>query len=279
MFNIRYHIASLVGVFLALALGLMLGGLVVQQGTVERQQSALVDGLRKEFAQIREDNQSLTAENEALAGFSGQLTDAWAAERLDGQTVLVVAAAGQEEQVRAVTRAVEGAGGAVAVATILEPGLAIETSDVRSVLASAGMEPVELESVAASLAAELGFALQERPLVGMLGEAGVLRVEGLSAGTAATGLVDLAAFEGEADSAGIALSLAYDRIGSAIAVSPGDPGSDLARVADASDLAAIDHLETPLGRFSLIALLTGAPKGYYGTGERASALFPALPTP
>ena len=90
MFNIRYHIASLVGVFLTLALGLMLGGLVVQQGAVERQQSALVDGLRKEFAQIREDNQSLTAENEALAGFSGQLTDAWAAERLDGQTVLVV---------------------------------------------------------------------------------------------------------------------------------------------------------------------------------------------
>lgn len=279
MFNIRYHIASLVGVFLALALGLMLGGLVVQQGTVERQQSALVDGLRKEFSQIREDNQRLTDENEALAGFSGQLTDAWAAQRLDGQTVLVVAAAGQEEQLRAVTRAVEGAGGAVAVATILEPGLAIETSEVRSVLASAGMEPVELESVAASLAAEVGFALQERPLVRMLGEAGVLRVEGLSAGTAAAGLVDLAAFEGEADSAGIALSLAYDRIGSAIAVSPGDRGSDLARVADASDLAAIDHLETPLGRFSLIALLTGAPKGYYGTGERASALFPALPTP
>ena len=279
MFNIRYHIASLVGVFLALALGLMLGGLVVQQGTVERQQSALVDGLRKEFAQIREDNQSLTAENEALAGFSGQLTDAWAADRLDGQTILVVAAAGQEEDVRAVTRAIEGAGGAVAVATILEPGLAMETPDVQSALTSAGMEPAELESVTASLAAELGFALQERPLVRTLSEAGVLRVEGLSAGTAAAGLVDLAAFEGEADSAGIALALAYDRIGSAVAVSPGEDDSDMARVADASDLAAIDHLETPLGRFSLVALLTGSPKGYYGTGERASALFPQLPTP
>lgn len=279
MFNIRYHIASLVGVFLALALGLMLGGLVVQQGTVERQQSALVDGLRKEFAQIREDNQSLTEENEALGGFAGQMTDVWAAERLDGQTVLVVAAAGQEEDVRAVTRAVEGAGGSVAVGTILEPGLALETTDVRSALASAGMDPVELESVAASLAAELGFALQERPLVKTLGEAGVLRVEGLSAGTATAGLVDLAAFEGEADSAGIALALAFDRIGSAVAVSPGDADSDLARVADASDLAAIDHMDTPLGRYSLVALLTGAPKGYYGTGERASARFPAIPTP
>lgn len=279
MFNIRYHIASLVGVFLALALGLMLGGLVVQQGTVERQQSALVDGLRKEFAQIREDNQSLTDENEALGGFAGQMTDAWAAERLDGQTVLVVAAAGQDEDVRAVARAVEGAGGNVAVATILEPGLAIETADVRSALASAGAEPVELESVVASLAAELGFALQERPLVRTLGEAGVLRVEGMSAGTAAAGLVDLAAFEGEADSAGIALALAFDRIGSAVAVSPGDTDSDLARVADASDLAAIDHLDSPLGRYSLVALLTGASKGYYGTGERASARFPAIPAP
>lgn len=279
MFNIRYHIASLVGVFLALALGLMLGGLVVQQGTVERQQGALVDGLRKEFAQIRQDNQSLTEENEALGGFAGQMTDAWAVERLDGETVLVVAAAGQDEDVRAVSRAIEGAGGSVAVATILEPGLALETADARSALASAGAEPVELESVVASLAAELGFALQERPLVRTLGEVGVLRVEGLSAGTAATGLVDLAAFEGEADSAGIALAMAFDRIGSAVAVSPGDADSDLARVADASDLAAIDHLDSPLGRYSLVALLTGAPKGYYGTGERASARFPAIPAP
>lgn len=279
MFNIRYHIASLVGVFLALALGLMLGGLVVQQGTVERQQSALVDGLRKEFAQIREDNQGLSEENEALGGFAGQMTDAWAADRLEGQTVLVVAAAGQEEDVRAVTRAVEGAGGSVAVGTILEPGLALETTDVRSALTSAGMDPVELESVAASLAAELGFALQERPLVRTLSEAGVLRLEGLGAGTAVAGLVDLAAFEGEADSAGIALALAVDRIGSAVAVSPGDTDSDLARVADASDLAAIDHLDSPLGRYSLVALLTGASKGYYGKGERASARFPAIPTP
>lgn len=279
MFNIRYHIASLVGVFLALALGLMLGGLVVQQGTVERQQSALVDGLRKEFAQIREDNQSLAKENEALGGFSDQMTDAWAAERLDGRTVVVVAAAGQDEDVRAVTRAIEGAGGSVVIATILEPGLAIDTADVRSALASAGAEPVELESVAASLAAELGFAPQERPLLKTLGEAGVLRVEGMGPGTAVTGLVDLAAFEGEADGAGIALALAFDRIGAAVAVSPGDEDSDLARVADASDLAAIDHLDSPLGRYSLVALLTGASKGYYGTGERASARFPAIPAP
>ena len=31
MYNLRYHIASLAGVFLALALGLILGGLVVSQ--------------------------------------------------------------------------------------------------------------------------------------------------------------------------------------------------------------------------------------------------------
>ena len=38
MYNIRYHIASLVAVFLALALGLVLGGLVVRQGGFDKQQ-------------------------------------------------------------------------------------------------------------------------------------------------------------------------------------------------------------------------------------------------
>lgn len=277
MFNIRYHIASLVGVFLALALGLVLGGLVVQQGTVERQQSALVDGLRKEFAQIREDNQRLSDENEALSGFSDQLTSDWTAGRLDGATILVVAANGQDADVRTTVRAIEGAGGVAAVATILAPRLGIETDEVRSLLSSASIEAGDMESVASSLAAEFGFALQKRPLVRALGEVGVLEVEGLSAGTAVAGVVDLAAVDGVADEAGIALAVAYDRIGAAVAASSADSDNDVSELADASNLATLDHLGTPPGRYSLIALLTGAQKGHYGTGEQATALFPAPP--
>ena len=48
MYNVRYHIASLVSVFLALALGLVLGGLIVDK-TPATSQSSLVTGLKQEF--------------------------------------------------------------------------------------------------------------------------------------------------------------------------------------------------------------------------------------
>ena len=54
MYNIRYHIASLVAVFLALALGLVLGGLVVQQGTFSKQQKALVEESAARLPQAQE---------------------------------------------------------------------------------------------------------------------------------------------------------------------------------------------------------------------------------
>ena len=55
MYNVRYHIASLVSVFLALALGLVLGGLIVDK-TPTTSQSSLVTGLKQEFETLRADN-------------------------------------------------------------------------------------------------------------------------------------------------------------------------------------------------------------------------------
>ena len=55
MYNIRYHIASLASVFLALALGLVLGGLIVDK-TPSSAQSVLVTGLKQEFEILRVDN-------------------------------------------------------------------------------------------------------------------------------------------------------------------------------------------------------------------------------
>ena len=62
MYNIRYHIASLVAVFLALALGLVLGGLVVRQGGFDQQQSAIVSGLQKDFTKLKRQNTTLKSD-------------------------------------------------------------------------------------------------------------------------------------------------------------------------------------------------------------------------
>ena len=52
MYNLRYHIASLVAVFLALAVGLLLGTVVVERGELDRAaddaRGGPADGLRRD---------------------------------------------------------------------------------------------------------------------------------------------------------------------------------------------------------------------------------------
>lgn len=274
MYNIRYHIASLVGVFLALALGLVLGGLVVQQGTVERQQGALVDGLRKEFADLREENRGLADSNVSLEQLSDELLDVWSTDRLADSTILVVVGPEQDDDVLAVTRVVEEAGGQVAVVTLLEPGLGLDSDAVRAALKVDETDEDAVSSVATSLVAEWGFSLERTPVTEALIEAGVLRVDGLASSDAAAGLVCLAVAEDAPDEAGIALATAFERVGPAVAAERSDSLTGVARAGHKVKLAALDHLGTTPGRYTLVSLLTGADPGLYGTEQDASAVFP-----
>jgi hypothetical protein len=49
MYNLRYHIVSLVAVFLALTVGLVLGTVVVERGVLTKQRAALVGDLTKQY--------------------------------------------------------------------------------------------------------------------------------------------------------------------------------------------------------------------------------------
>lgn len=276
MYNLRYHIASLVGVFLALALGLVLGGLAVQQGTVERQQGALVEGLRREFAQIRDDNQRLAGENENLSDFAVTMIDEWGSERLAGSTVIILHSDGQSDALREAQRAVEAAGGVAVPVTVNEKGLGAGSDEVGTAL-SMLMRDVTSESIAASLTAEWAFPLQDRPVTAALAEAGMLSADELKPGVAHAFLVNALAFGDEADEAGVDIARAFDAVGRAVGVEVAGTPTGVAAASDQADLASVDHLGTELGRYSLVAVLAGATPAHYGVGPGATAPFPEPP--
>ena len=69
--RIRSLIASLVAVFLALSVGLVLGSIVVERGTIDRQQEALVKSLQNDFVRINRENKDFSArlaQSDALSG-------------------------------------------------------------------------------------------------------------------------------------------------------------------------------------------------------------------
>ncbi|MCL6471976.1 MAG: copper transporter [Firmicutes bacterium] len=62
MLDMRYHVASLIAVFLALAIGILLGTVIVDKGVISNQQSALVKRIEANFTALRDENRSLKAE-------------------------------------------------------------------------------------------------------------------------------------------------------------------------------------------------------------------------
>lgn len=283
MYNLRYHIASLVAVFLALSLGLVLGGLVVRQGVFDQQQRALVSSLQSEFNNLKKQNSSLKSSLALEDAYAAQMTDAWTAGRLDGQTVVVVTSGATGEGADAAAKAIKGAGGTAAIATLAKPGFGLSQSAVASAAASAmGSATVTptSEEVAKQLAAEWSGASSAHTLTDALVSAGELKLSGLSGSTVATMAVDLAAFDHNTDQAGLDIAQAYGAAGMyAIGAEAIDSNTGVAAAAAARKLSAFDTLGTNAGRFTLVALLTGGQQGYYSDSARGVSPFPAVPKP
>lgn len=278
MYNLRYHIASLVSVFLALAVGLVLGGLIVQRGTFDNQGQALVEGLRKEFSDLRTENRELGEEREQLDALAADLVEGWASDRLSGRTIVVFTNTGRTAGLSAIREAVEDAGGTAAFVTAA-PHFGMGDEDLRASVSSLAADPEEPESsIATSLAAEWAQPSDDRPLTDALVATGALTIEGLEPGTPVAGYIDVSAPDGVADSSAILLGrrLAENAV---VAIGAESPGGDsgIAAAAASSGLSAMDTIGTELGRYTLVALLSGAEPGFYGTSGAAEALYPPLP--
>ncbi len=281
MYNLRYHLASLVAVFLALALGLVLGGLVVGQGTMDSQQRAIVSGLQRDFSRLNDDNQRLSAEINLQRTYSSQMTDTWVEGRLKGMTVVLLTSGQKTEGLQAAITSVEQAGGTAAVVTLEQPGMGLsdmETADaVRSVV---GTQTDLAVAVAASLTAEWTAATGSRPVTDALVKAGAISVTGLEPSTAATQAVTIAAFSRKPDKVALEVVKAYAAAGYyALGAQTSTSGTGVAAAAAAAKLSAFDTLGTAPGQFTMVALFSGGRQGYYTLGNDDGPKFPPVPNP
>jgi len=108
MYNMRYHLASLVAVFLALTIGLLLGGTIAGRAPGENIHDVLIEGIQRDVDLQRERNDELRAENVTVWGFSDLLMSDFADDRLEGKTFLVFGHDAQDVQM--VTTALVGTG-------------------------------------------------------------------------------------------------------------------------------------------------------------------------
>src|SRR5215470_4368279 len=109
MINFRFHIVSLIAIFLALALGVVIGAGVIDRGVVNALNTRL-DRVEARSDRIESKNNELNGRNEQLQNVIGDLQPFAVGGRLLGDDVGVVAVRGVDgDQVGALVTAVQQA--------------------------------------------------------------------------------------------------------------------------------------------------------------------------
>ena len=129
MINFRFHIASLIAVFLALALGIVMGATVVNRAIVDRLNSR-IDTVEKHANARKTESDQLRGQVGQLNGYIDGTKDYAVAGRLDATTVATIATRGVDADAVKQTVALAQQAGARAPGILwLEGKLALSDAD------------------------------------------------------------------------------------------------------------------------------------------------------
>ena len=306
MISFRYHVVSIIAVFLALALGIVVGTTALN--------GPITKDLRHQVDSLKNDRKALSAQVGTLQGhvgnaekFASLYGEQIVKSSLTDINVLIIGLPGASGDMKdGVAKVIAAAGGTVTgriqlTGDYTDPKRA---GDITA-LATGGVHPIGLTYPSVDDAGELGGALLAFVLLGKgeqtdlqqvlagFSELNMVKVEGGDKVTAATAVVVVAGGALPADDAGGKTQLAlisqlHDKGGHTVVV--GSPpsatqGGVVALVradqADKGTVATVDNADTSLGRVSTALALAGMVRpepetvvGHYGTGDGASALFP-----
>lgn len=284
MYNFRYHIATLVAVFLALALGLFLGAAIVGSGTVSDGSKTLVEGLRAEFSDLRDQNETLDSALSHEEALSNYMTTTWATGRLADQRILVVATSDKEPGIDEVGAAIEAAGG-TQVRLVINESLtrekAVELGLVKDDAAADTADETEVvfeTEIAKAITSEIALPADQRATINALVEAKIITLAGADEPTSIAGCADIAARDGVADPLAMQIAVVYT--GSARPAFAGKlhaEKNDIVAAGMTAKVSTLDTLEGSYGLQGTVALLTGAPAGNYGVDQPETNWFPKVP--
>lgn len=288
MITFRYHVVTLVAVFMAIGLGVLFGATFIDQN--------IVDSLRATQARLGDRNETLRGrivdledENEALQTFTGSTRDIVVRGTLqDVPVVLVTFDSTPGDALDAVRETLTLAGARTNGQLTLSDRLDLKSEENRELLATAlGSSSTDAVELSEELVAQLGPALEGRSpefltklLEAELASAPIALPSAPS--EAAPAIILVGGDIPREVSERIALPLAR-LLGSgqtiAAAVEDGIELRLLEPIRDDSDIRVmtVDSIETPLGQSALAVGLQGALTGrfgHYGRGEGATTALP-----
>ncbi len=305
MINLRYHVVSLVAVFLALGVGVVMGSTVIDRVTVDALE-AQVDRVENSVKATQAENRRLDEQLRTVRDFAGQARDRIAEGQLEAVTVLVVAVTGiDREPVDGLRQALASSEADLAGTVWFTGKMRLESeSDRRALAAALGIPPDDANVVRRQALVRVAAALEgagDADLLPALLTGGFLAYEGppgqdTSPTSALASLprrgVRVALVSGAGADVGDdqvalpfaqALGLSSARVVAAEAGrdSPGGRGVFVGLVRNDGVLGAristVDNLESPMGQAATVLALDdlSVPRtGHYGVGPGAQRLLP-----
>lgn len=274
----RYHVISLVAVFLALAIGILLGTTLVERGLIAEQKSE-IESLKKTFADIKAKNKSLNDDLTIYKGYAAESRPYMLANRLAGRSLVVITGKEPDEgTLESVHQAVGAAGGNIPLTVNLSPASVYEDAAFLESLAALFGLPADAQALKERVLAELVGQLKTASnpeLLSTLNQMGVIQMRGVLPGPV-YGAVLVASIEStnaleNTDlpllSAAAAMELPVVGVGG-----PETPESVLVSYKK-SGISTVDHVETIPGQVAMVLVLEGRP-GNYGRGAAADRLLP-----
>ncbi|MDT4937070.1 MAG: hypothetical protein QOG80_741 [Pseudonocardiales bacterium] len=300
MISFRYHLVSMVAVFLALALGIVVGTTALN--------GPITTDLRKQVNSLKSDRSSLALQVKALqgqVGDAGAFADAYGASIVSGtlskQNVLVVAMPGASSTTRdGVERDITSAGGKITgrldlttsyidqrrgsditqLATTVHPGpLTYTVTNDPGVL---GGELLAFVLLGRGLPTDLNQVLSAFGQLHMVSVENNSITPTTSVVVVGTGAMAIGDYGAKAE---LSFVSALQRAGGHVVVAGNAAGATQAGLvsevrssgADKSAVATVDNADTSIGQISTVLALADALSsniGHYGTAKSADSLFP-----
>lgn len=310
MIDFRYHLVSIVSIFLALAVGIALGAGPLK-GTLSEGITSEITTLRQEKADLNTQLKDAERAAEQRDGFVAASNRLLLAGRLSGQVVDLVVTPGADSALLKATSSTLVAAGAKVGATVrlengwTDPGTATDRDTLATTLGTELRIDARTDPTIPMLAKVLAHALQPkdrldaaavRSVLTRLEDAGLLSVDEEKP-LPATNVVVVASpvdsgnpgTDTEAATAYAALAAAFDRAGDGTVVSSNvsatpDKGASVVQAVRTNaalgrGVSTVDDSSLPMGQATIVYALLEQGQGgagHYGLADGATAPYPAL---
>ncbi|WP_405093674.1 copper transporter [Micromonospora sp. NBC_01392] len=312
MINFRYHVVSLTAVFLALAIGLVVGTAALN-GPVADSLRENVNGLRKDNSLMRQSVNDMQKQLETEEDFVGEMAPLVLTGKLTGRRVVVLTLPSGRDQTEGVVKMLRTAGADVTGRVTVQDKfvnpdsnnnlLELAVTAARPNSAPTANLPGNGHGVETS-SALLANVLLERPagsptvseadrrsVLQKYAEAGYLTPEDRITGPAeavvlVTGQPYVDKDSAKKDESVVKVAEQFDRAGAVVVAGMGSTGGNLVAVVRgdpvlSQTISTVDNANTMQGQLvtslALAEQLTGKKAGQYGVGDNAASRLPKLP--